>query len=83
VFADLSGLPELFMFASQHEILRSDATRLDENARKHGVTSTLTLRPKMPHVWPIMVTLPEAKADLRLAAQFAIRVTSAGQSPAA
>lgn len=82
VFADLGGLPELFMFASQHEILRSDATRLHDNALKHGVISTLTLRPKMPHVWPIMVTLPEAQSDLKLAAQFAIRVTSAGQNPA-
>jgi monoterpene epsilon-lactone hydrolase len=77
VFADLSGLPELFMFASEHEILLSDATRLHENARKCGVTSTLTVRPKMPHIWPIMVPLPEGRADLKLAARFAIRVTAA------
>jgi monoterpene epsilon-lactone hydrolase len=83
VFADLRGLPELFMFASQHEILLSDATRLHDNARKQGVTSTLTVRPKMPHVWPILVVLPEGRADLMLAARFAVRATTAQQSLAA
>jgi hypothetical protein len=29
----------------------------------------------MPHVWPIMIHLPEAQADMALSAKFMARVT--------
>ena len=77
VFADLRGLPELFIFASESEALMSDSVRLHQNARKAGVPSTLTLRPGMPHVWPIIITLPEAQADLKFSGEFIARVTAA------
>ncbi len=83
VFADLRGLPELFIFASESEILMSDSVRLHENARKAGVPCTLTTRPGMPHVWPIMVHLPEAQADLAMTAEFMARVTCEPQAQAA
>lgn len=82
VFADLGGLPELFIFASEHEILLSDATRLHENACRRGVISTLVRRPRMPHIWPILVALPEGRADLQLAAQFAMHATVAAGTAA-
>lgn len=83
LFADLSGLPELHIFASEDELLLSDSTRLHDNARQAGVASTLTTRPGMPHVWPIIVHLPEAQADLKLSGQFVARVTGVMQAQAA
>ncbi len=70
LYGDMEGLPALLIFASQSEILLSDATRLHDKAQAAGVTSQLVLQPNMPHVWPIMVMLPEAKASLRQVAAF-------------
>ena len=70
LYADLLGLPPLQIFASRHEILLDDATRLHERALAAGVSSTLVLANGLPHVWPTMVNLPEARASLRQAAEF-------------
>lgn len=83
LFGDLHGLPELFILASAHEILLSDSTRLHEKARAQGVSSTLTVRPKLPHVWPTMLVLPEARRDLKLSGDFITRVTATKSALAA
>lgn len=70
LYGDMTGLPPLQIFASRHEILLSDATRLHDKALAAGVSSQLELQADMPHVWPIMVMLPEAKASLRQVAAF-------------
>ena len=75
LFADLRGLPPLMIHASQHEILLADSTRLHERAKAQGVTSELHLKAKMPHVWPTMLMLPEARQTLKECGEFAIRVT--------
>ncbi len=77
LFADLRGLPPLMLWASEHEILCSDATRLHEAAQAQGVESELHLAPGLPHIWPIMVRLPESKPALGKVAQFAARRTAA------
>lgn len=73
LFADLSGLPPLMIWASEHEILSSDATRLHAAALAQGVQTELHLAAGLPHVWPIMVSLPEAKAALVKVAEFISR----------
>ena len=70
LFGDLAGLPPLLIYASEHEILLSDSTRLHERAKAQGVQSTLHLKPKMPHVWPTMLMLPEARATLKACGEF-------------
>lgn len=76
LFADLRGLPPLMIHASQHEILLADSTRLHERAKAQGVSSELHLKAKMPHVWPTMLMLPEARQTLKACGEFAARVTS-------
>ena len=68
--ADLCGLPPMLICASRHEILLSDATRLHARAQGAGVHSTLSLRSRLPHAWPTMVMLAEARVTLREAAAF-------------
>ncbi len=70
LYGEMKGLPPLLIFASRSEILLSDATRLHDKALAAGVSSQLVLASNMPHVWPIMVMLPEAKASLRQVAAF-------------
>ncbi|MFZ6875870.1 alpha/beta hydrolase [Undibacterium sp. Di27W] len=70
LYADLRGMPPLQIFASRHEILLDDATRLHQHAQAAGVSSELILASRLPHVWPTMVNLPEARASLRQAADF-------------
>jgi len=85
LYADLTGLPPILLFASRQEILLDDTLRFAEKAKKQGVDVTLILRDRMPHVWPIFVhLLPEAREAMRDVAAFArkIGVASALAPPA-
>ena len=83
LFADLKGLPEMLIFASEDEILLADSTRLHDKLQQLGGRSTLITRRKLPHVWPTMLMLPEARKDLRIAGDFVARMTSPRQARAA
>jgi epsilon-lactone hydrolase len=72
LYADLTGLPPMLLFASRHEILRDDTLRLAERAAKAGVEVKLIVRDRLPHVWPVFVTLlPEARDAFATVAAFA------------
>ena len=51
LYADLRGLPPLFIHAGLDETLLDDSTRLAERAREAGVEVSLELWPVVPHVW--------------------------------
>jgi acetyl esterase/lipase len=77
VYADLRGLPPLFMMAGSTEVLLDDSRRVAANARAAGVDCELEVWKKMPHVWPIFAPfIPEANRALDRAAAFVGRVTS-------
>jgi acetyl esterase/lipase len=72
LYADLAGLPPMLLFASRHEILRDDTLRLAERASAAGVNVKLIVRDRLPHVWPVFVTLlPEAREAFAAVAAFA------------
>jgi monoterpene epsilon-lactone hydrolase len=75
LYADLSGLPPMLLFASRHEILRDDTLRLAERASAAGVKVELVVRDRLPHVWPVFVTLlPEARDAFATVTAFARQV---------
>jgi epsilon-lactone hydrolase len=75
LYADLAGLPPMLLFASRHEILRDDTLRLAERASAAGVKVELIVRDRLPHVWPVFVTLlPEAREAFATVSAFAARV---------
>jgi epsilon-lactone hydrolase len=77
LYGDLRGLPPMLLFASQHEILRDDTLRLAERARGAGVDVHLVVRDRLPHVWPVFVTLlPEARDAFGTVTSFARTVTA-------
>lgn len=74
-YADLTGLPPLFIQASDSEVLLDDSTRLAENARRAGVPVELRLWRRVPHAFQFFAPiLPEARAALAETAAFMRRV---------
>jgi monoterpene epsilon-lactone hydrolase len=72
LYADFKGLPPMLLFASRHEILRDDTLRLAERASAAGVKVELVVRDRLPHVWPVFVTLlPEARDAFATVTAFA------------
>jgi epsilon-lactone hydrolase len=75
LYADFAGLPPMLLFASRHEILRDDTLRLAERATAAGVKVQLIVRDRLPHVWPVFVTLlPEARDAFATVGAFATEI---------
>jgi epsilon-lactone hydrolase len=71
LYADLTGLPPLFIEVGQSEVLRDDGVRLAERARSAGVQAQVKVWPVVPHVWQMADTfIPEARRSLDAAAKF-------------
>lgn len=76
LYAQFSGLPPLFIQASDTEVLLDDAVRVAEKARLAQVTVNFKVWPRLPHAWPTMTPfLPEAKAAVKEAVEFIRSVT--------
>jgi len=76
LYADLRGLPPLFLRAGSTEVLLDDTRRVAARARAAGVDVDCEVWPDMPHIWPIYAPfMPEARRALDDAARFVRRVT--------
>ncbi len=65
LYADLRGLPPLFISVGTNETMLDDSTRLAEKAKAAGVDVTLLIGEGMVHCYPLMAPLfPEATAAL-------------------
>ncbi len=60
LYANLAGLPPLFVQVGDKEILLDDSRRFVEKARNAGTDATLEVWPGMPHVFQAFPQLPEA-----------------------
>lgn len=71
VYADLDGLPPLFLQVGDNEVLLDDSRRIYDNAKGAGVEVTLQIWQDVSHGWQIFgPVLPEARAALREASGF-------------
>lgn len=71
LYADLTGLPPLFVQASTIEVLLDDSRRVVDKARQQGVTVLFKAWNGLPHVWHLFSPfLPEARAALTEASAF-------------
>jgi len=73
IYADLSGLPPLYIQVSTTEMLLDDAVRLHERALSCGVNSTLEKWNGLIHVWQVHTFLPDARKAIGNIAEFANR----------
>ena len=61
LYADLSGLPPMYIQVGDHECLLDNSTRLEERAKAAGVDVKLDNFPEMQHVFQFMAGMaPEA-----------------------
>ncbi len=71
LFADLGGLPPLFVQVGTDELLLDDSTRLAQAATQQGVAVTLQIWPRMWHVWQLHGgQMPEADRAIAAIAGF-------------
>jgi acetyl esterase/lipase len=74
LYADLRQLPALLIHVGDHEVLRSDATRLAEKAQSAGVPVQLEIWDAMWHVWHAWADeVPEARAAIVQIGEFVRR----------
>ncbi|MFF3574548.1 alpha/beta hydrolase [Nocardia jiangxiensis] len=65
LYADLTGLPPIYLSCGTHETLRDDAVRFAALAEKAGVSATLDVNRGMQHVHTYMAgRAPEADATI-------------------
>jgi len=75
VFADLSGLPPLYIQVGEDEILLSDSTRCAEKVEAAGGSVELEIWPGMWHVFQMFVhEMPESRAAIRKIGDFVRRM---------
>jgi len=66
LYADLKGLPPIYIQTGANETLLDDSHKLADLARKSGVDVTLEIAPKMQHVFQFLAgTAPEADDAIR------------------
>ncbi len=71
LYADLAGLPPLYIQTGADETLLDDSRRLAERARQAGVDATLEIVPEMQHVFQFLAgTAPEADQAIGRLAQW-------------
>jgi acetyl esterase/lipase len=71
VFADVTGLPPIYIQVGEDEILLSDSTRIAEKIEAAGGDVTLEVWPGMWHVFQVFVhQMPESKEAIRKIAPF-------------
>jgi acetyl esterase/lipase len=71
LYAELKGLPPLFIQASDSEVLLDDSARLVQKAARAGIAVSFRAWRKLPHVWQFFTPfLPEARQALAETADF-------------
>jgi len=71
VFADLAGLPPLFLQCGGDELLMDDSVLMADQAAEYDVRSELDVWPEMYHAWQLFAArVPEGGAAIERAADF-------------
>ncbi|HWZ42736.1 MAG TPA: alpha/beta hydrolase [Candidatus Saccharimonadales bacterium] len=78
LYADLHGLPPLFIHVGADETLLDDSTRFAERARAAGVAVEFKIWPAVPHDWHLFRKfVPEGGQSLEQAAEFLVKTIGA------
>lgn len=82
LYADFAGIPTLHCYVSSSEVLRDDTLRMAERARAAGVSVSVEMGRRLPHVWPIFYPfLPEARIALKQSGEQIRRLVAARTEP--
>lgn len=65
VFADVAGLPPVYIHVGDHEILLSDSTRIAKMLREAGGEAEIEIWPEMWHVFQLFIgKMPESRQSI-------------------
>jgi acetyl esterase/lipase len=70
LFGVWSGLPPLYFLAGSTEMLLDDSVRAHDRALQAGVDARIDVWPDLPHVFPVISWMPEARDALARIAAF-------------
>ncbi len=59
------NFPPIHIFSAEHDIFTPDHQILIDKAKQEGVNVELIFGKHMPHIWPILPVMPEAKKGLQ------------------
>ena len=66
VFADVAGLPPIYIQVGDDEILLSDSTRFADKIRQSGGTVEIEIWPEMWHVFQLFIgKMPESRRAIK------------------
>jgi salicylate hydroxylase len=74
LFGDFSGLPPIFLTATEGEVLFSDTTRLADRAKRAEIDVTLRLVEDSVHVYPVFPFLPETQSTMEAIGEWASKL---------
>jgi acetyl esterase/lipase len=75
IFADLTGLPPIFIQVGGCDVLLDDSLRFAEKAKKEQVNITLEVWQEMPHDFHLLVrVLPEAKRAINRIGEYLLSI---------
>ncbi len=61
IYGSLKNFPPVHLFSSEYDIFTPDQELFMDKAKQEGVDIELIIGKNMPHVWPILPIMPEAK----------------------
>ena len=84
VFANVDGLPPVYIQVGDHEILLSDSTRFADNLREKGGVVKIEIWPEMWHVFQLFIgKMPEARRAINKIGEYVrARMTAQEKSEA-
>jgi monoterpene epsilon-lactone hydrolase len=66
IYADLSGLPPLYVMTAEHDVLRCETERLVAAAEENGIETEVVYWPHVWHGWHVLLPqLPEATQAIK------------------
>jgi len=81
VFADVAGLPPVYIHVGDHEILLSDSTRIAKMLREAGSEAEIEIWPEMWHVFQLFIgKMPESRQAINRIGAY-IRSRMKGSEP--
>ena len=64
LYGDFEGFPKTILFLAQNDIMYPDAKLAEIKMRKNNVNIEVIEGKNMPHIWPFLPVMKEAKACL-------------------
>lgn len=65
LYGDFKGFPNTFLFLAQNDIMYPDGKLAEEKMKKNDVTIKVIEGSNMPHIWPFLPVMKEAKTSLQ------------------